>query len=197
MGTRPRLVIDLQGTNGNIYMVIAKARQLVPSDQLDTFINATLDAQRPGANKIYEDMLAIINSHVELVDSSGTYPAYADKATAGRHMNEAAIIAAVDRFNAQLRTLPDWVPCSIDGLYPEFDYPDHSPEIYLALVEDEVRTVKARIDQADESQREPLQQLLTMLVECSIDVQLAGVTLEGDDDPTETPPRSTGDAEPG
>lgn len=74
--SRPRLLIDLQ-QNGNIHMVIAKARQIVPSDQLDRFIIATLDAQRPGANKTYQDMLAIINSYVELVDSSGQYPEYA------------------------------------------------------------------------------------------------------------------------
>lgn len=73
--TKPRLEIDLR-TDGNAHMVIAKARQLVPSEQLDSFINATLDAQRPGTGKTYEDMLAIINQYVELVDTSGSYPAY-------------------------------------------------------------------------------------------------------------------------
>lgn len=77
--SRPKLIIDLRGTDGNVYMVIAKARQLVSSEQLDGFINAILDAQRPGVNKTYEDMLAIINSYVELVDSSGAYPAYGPK----------------------------------------------------------------------------------------------------------------------
>ena len=78
---KPRLEIDLQGTNGNIYMVIGKARQIVPSEQLDGFINATLDAQRLGANKTYEDMLAMINQYIELIDTSGLYPAYSSKKT--------------------------------------------------------------------------------------------------------------------
>lgn len=73
---KPRLEIDLQGTSGNIYMVIGKARQIVPSEQLNEFINAYLDAQRPGANKTYEDMLAIVNQYVELIDTSGLYPQY-------------------------------------------------------------------------------------------------------------------------
>lgn len=75
---KPKLAIDLQGTDGNIYMVIAKARQIVPSEQLDDFINATLDAQLPGAGKTFGDLLAIISTYVGLVDSSGLYPEYAD-----------------------------------------------------------------------------------------------------------------------
>jgi hypothetical protein len=70
-----RLEIDLQGTD--IYMVIAKARQIVPSEQLNDFMNAYLDAQKPGANKTYEDMLALVNHYVELIDTSGLYPPYA------------------------------------------------------------------------------------------------------------------------
>lgn len=79
--SKPRLIIDLRGADGNVYVVIGKARQLVPSEQLDSFIIATLDAQKLGAHKTYEDMLAIINSYVELVDSSGQYPAYGPKKT--------------------------------------------------------------------------------------------------------------------
>lgn len=77
MSKKPGLIIDLKGTDGNIYMVTAKARQLVPSEQLNDFLNEILDAQLPGANKTYEDMLAIIDKYVNLEDSSGTYPDYA------------------------------------------------------------------------------------------------------------------------
>ncbi len=77
---KPELIIDLQATDGNIYMVIAKARQIVPSEQLDSFIIATMDAQLPGAGKTFRDLLAIINTYVDLVDSSGLYPEYADNA---------------------------------------------------------------------------------------------------------------------
>lgn len=76
---KPKLEIDLQGSDGNIYMVIAKARQIVPSKQLNDFINVYLDAQKPGANKTYEDMLVLVNQYVELIDTSGLYPAYSPK----------------------------------------------------------------------------------------------------------------------
>lgn len=97
-------------------------------------------------------------------------------------MNEATIIAAVDRLNEQLRTLPDDVPCSIEEIYPEFDYPPHSPEVYLVLLEEEARAVKAKIDQAEKGRADDLKRLLAMLVECAVVLRLAGVKLESDDD---------------
>lgn len=69
----------MQGTKRNSYVVIAQARQIVPSEQLNDFINAYLDAQKSGANKTYEDMLALVNHYVELIDTSGLYPQYGGK----------------------------------------------------------------------------------------------------------------------
>lgn len=74
--SKPRLEIDLHGTNGNIYLVFGAARQVVPSDQLNRFIEAMLDATKPDAHKTYDDLLAIINQYVELVDTSGEYALY-------------------------------------------------------------------------------------------------------------------------
>ena len=64
---KPALIIDLH-SNGNIHMVIAKARQIVPSEQLDSFIIAILDAQR--ANKSYDELLEIIRQYVNVIDTS-------------------------------------------------------------------------------------------------------------------------------
>jgi len=107
-------------------------------------------------------------------------------------MNEAAIIAAVDHLNEQLLTLPDDIPCSLEGLYPDFDFPDCGPEMYLALLEDEARQVKAKIGQAEEGPQAPLQRLLLMLVKCAVVLRLAGVTTLFDDDQAETvlPPQA-------
>jgi len=74
--SKPTITIDLR-QDGNAHMVIAKARQIVPSEHLNDFLNATLDAQKPGAHKTYEDMLAIIDQYVEIIDTSGDYPQYA------------------------------------------------------------------------------------------------------------------------
>jgi len=90
-------------------------------------------------------------------------------------MDEEAIMAAVDRLNEQLKTLPDWVPCAIDGLYPEFDHPDHSPAIYLALVEVEMRETEGRLMRWTEYDREPFERLITMLMQCAIALKQAGV----------------------
>lgn len=90
-------------------------------------------------------------------------------------MDEAAIIAAADRFNEQLQLLPEWVPCGIDGLYPEFDYPDHSPDIYLALVEVEMRHTEERLMRAEDSEKEALIRLITILMQCAIALRAAGV----------------------
>lgn len=52
-------------------------------------------------------------------------------------MQEVAVMAAVDRLNALLVTLPELIPCLIEGIYPEFGYPDCGSEKYLALLEDQ------------------------------------------------------------
>jgi hypothetical protein len=73
---KAKLAIDLRATERNMYLVIGKARQIVPSEQLNEFISAYLDAQQPGVNKSYEDMLALVNHYVDLTDTSGLYPQY-------------------------------------------------------------------------------------------------------------------------
>lgn len=87
-------------------------------------------------------------------------------------MNEADIIKAVERLNEQLKTLPDSVPCSIDGLYPDFEFLDCGPEIYLATLTDELQDVEEKLMVAPEAS---LQQLREMLIECAIALGKAGV----------------------
>ena len=164
---KPRLEIDLQGTNGNIYVVIGKARQIVPGEQLNDFLRELLDAAMPGVHTTYEDMLAIIHKYVELSDTSGLYPQYG-----GRPMDEAAIIAAVERLNEQLQTLPDSVPCSIDGLYPDFEFLDCGPEMYLVALNDELKDVEEKLAVAPDTE---LQRLREMLIECAVALGKAGV----------------------
>jgi hypothetical protein len=88
-------------------------------------------------------------------------------------MDEKAIMAAVDRLNEQLTTLPDNVPCSLDGLYPDFEFPDDcGPQMYLAVLVDEIQEVEETLLIAPEAER---QQLRTMLLECAIALRSAGV----------------------
>lgn len=103
-------------------------------------------------------------------------------------MHEATISAAVNRLNERLKTLPDWLGCAMEDLYPDFDFPECGPEMYLALLEDEAKQVKARIEQAEESQQAPLRQLLLMLIECAVVLRLAGVEPVLPDEPEEAGP---------
>ena len=90
-------------------------------------------------------------------------------------MNEEQIIAAVDHLNEQLHTLPDATPCSLEGLYPDFDYPECCPEVYLTLVEEEIESVEEKLRQHEGSQDDSLQRLLVMLQECASALWRTGV----------------------
>jgi hypothetical protein len=81
-------------------------------------------------------------------------------------VNEEQIIAAVDHLNEQLQTLPDTTPCSLEGLYPDFENPECGPEIYLTLVEEEIERIEEELRQQVESQDESLQKLHSMLLKC-------------------------------
>ncbi len=74
---RPILTLDLSGPDGNVFMVIGHARALLGGEELDKFNDEVRAAIAPGAGKKYKDVLAIINTYVRLVDSSGLYPEYA------------------------------------------------------------------------------------------------------------------------
>jgi len=91
-------------------------------------------------------------------------------------VDEQAIIAAVDCLNAQAATLPDDVPFSHEGVYPEFDYEPFSPSMYLLLIEEEMRDVEAKIrHEADPDRRRHLERLCTMLLQCAIALRETGV----------------------
>ena len=165
--SRPTLTLDLTGPDGNVYKVIVLAMQLLSRESLERFREAITEATQPTAGKRYQDILAIVNSYVRLIDRSGLYPEYG--------WDQAAITAAVDTLNAQVQTLPDSTPFSLEGVFPVFDEPEHGPEVYLALLEGELAEVDEQIEMSEESQQEPLQRLKSMLLECASALHSAGV----------------------
>ncbi len=78
-------------------------------------------------------------------------------------MDEQAIMAAVERLNEQLATLD--IGCALEGLYPEFDCPDHSPGVYLYLLEEEMKQAETKGNA----------QLVTILMQCATALRSAGV----------------------
>jgi len=164
---RPNLTLDLLGPDGNVFVVIGRARSLLTGLKLEHFNTEIGQATLLSEGTTYKDILSIVNKYTHLIDSSGTYAEYA--------IDEKAVMAAVDRLNEQLASLPEGIYCPLDGLYPEFGMPDCGPEVYLTMVENEITLVGRQIEQALAERREPLQRLLAMLQDCAYALQRAGV----------------------
>jgi len=161
---RPLLVLDLLGPEGNVFIIIARARALLTGQMLEHFNTDIGTAMLIDAGKTYKDILAIVNKYVRLIDKSGLYTEYS--------VSQDAVVAAITRFNEQLATLPDTVVCAIEGLYPDFDNPSIGAEVYLSFVEDEIRWVISLMAQRKD---EALEKLLAMLQELVSALKSAGV----------------------
>ncbi len=166
---RPPLKISLSGEEGNVFVVIARARSLLTGQRREHFNTDIGNATLVEVGTTYKDVLTIVNRYVELIDTSGLYPEYS------KPRDETAIMEAVNRLNELLRTIPDGLYCPIEGLYPEFDNPDCGPEVYLVLVESEITWVSQKLEQALPDHLEPLERLKVMLEECATALRRAGV----------------------
>src|SRR2546425_5451380 len=123
---RTILTLDLSGPDGNVFVVTARTRELLTGLMLEHFNTEIGKATLINVGTTYKDILEIVNRYVLLIDKSGVYSEYA--------VNQDAVIAAIDHLNEQLKTLPDHYPCSLEGLYPDFDDPDTDAYAYMALL---------------------------------------------------------------
>ncbi len=168
MGTeRPTLTLDLSGPDGNVFLVIGHTRSLLTGQMLDHFNTDIREAVRPGTGKKYEDILRIVNKYVRLVDRSRMYTNYA--------MNRDEVTVAIERLNEQLKTLPDDVPCALEGLYPDFDDPDLNEYAYWTLLGREIEDTERDIELVGHDKAELLRRLLAMLRECASALERAGI----------------------
>ncbi len=154
---RPVLSIDLAISAGNEHAVISYAWSLLAVDEKERFRQDVQAVTTPGAGMSYEDVLATVNTYVELVDVSNTHPKYGI---------EQRIFSAVDSLNERINSLPDTLPVHADGIYPEFDDPEYGPERYLALILNEADRVEKSIEQSDAGIRESLVAYRSMLLDC-------------------------------
>src|SRR6266567_9153295 len=161
---RPLLVLDLLGEEGNIFVVIPRARALLSGEALTNFNRELGMATLLDTSKKYRDILAIVNKYVRLIDKSGLFSEYA--------VSQDEVMAAIATFNEQLKALPDTVICAIDGLYPDFDNPQLGASVYLSFVDDEVRWTISILGQRKD---EGYERLLTMLQECASALRRAGI----------------------
>jgi hypothetical protein len=74
------LNLDLSGPDGNVFFVIGSALERLEGEELKDFKKIISGVMAPGTGRRYEDILAIVNSYVRLVDTSGTHPDYAEGA---------------------------------------------------------------------------------------------------------------------
>lgn len=145
---RPVLRADLSENQSDLAPLIATAQELLRGDALEVFQQEIHEVGTPVAEKDQRDLLEVMNEHVELVDISNSYPQYAWKEK---------ITAAVQWLNKQIETLPQNMPCSIDGLYPDFDDPNTGPEVYLNVLWSEVAQTEQLMGQDDGRQQETLE----------------------------------------
>lgn len=177
---RPMLSLDLAGEQGNVFAVIGHARevlQVVSPEEQETFRQEITAATAFGAGKKYDDILAIVDTHVELVDVSETHPIYGrpEHVAQATERYQQRVIAAIDHLNEQIMTLSETVPCGIDGLYPEFDDPDYSPARYMDVLNAEIGSTEGAIEHAHGEQWEAFETYRTMLRECRSALRQAGV----------------------
>jgi hypothetical protein len=174
---KPILAFDAVGETGNVFSIISRTIGLLEGEEREQFQAEIAQATAPGAGKQYDDILAIVDSHVELLDASGTHPVYGntERVDAITQRHQQYITAAVDKLNAQILTLPDSMPVHIDGVYPEFDDPAYSPLRYVAMLYDEMARVNRELAQSDEAQREAWRQYEAMLSECERTLRRAGL----------------------
>lgn len=134
---RPILTLDLLGPEGNVFVVISRARERLTGLMLEHFNTDIGKATLIDEGTTYQDILAIVNRYVRLIDRSGLYAEYA--------IDQEAIMAAIAHLNEQLKTLPDNIPCSLEDLYPDFDDPDTDAYAYMALLMLEIRDTEQDI----------------------------------------------------
>lgn len=164
---RPLLKLDLAGPEGNVFVVIGRAREVLTGLMLQHFNIEVGQATLIALGTRYEDILTIVNKYVRLVDRSGLYTNYA--------MSREEVVAAIDRLNEQLKTLPDDVPCSLEDLYPDFDDPDLNEYAYWTMLFAEIETTEKDIELIGYDKAEPLRRLLAMLRECASALERAGI----------------------
>lgn len=164
---RPNLSLDLSGPDGNVFMVIVRARSKLTGLVLEHFNTDIGKAMLVDEGTTYKDILAIVNQYVRLIDRSGLYSEYV--------VNQEEVITAITRFNEQLKTLPDDVPCSLENLYPDFNDPGCDAYVYMAMLRQEVRDTEWDIEIAGYDKAEPLRRLLAMLQELVSALNSAGI----------------------
>jgi hypothetical protein len=174
---RPMLSLDLDSEQGNVFAVIGHALEVVPPEEQEQFKQEIQAVTALGAGSTYENVLALVDMYVELIDISETHLVYGNPA----HVRDATeryqryVMSAVERLNDQMVTLPETTPVQIDGMYPEFNDPDYAPEAYMVVLNVEIGRVEADIDQSSVEEREALELYRGMLRECRDALRQAGV----------------------
>lgn len=75
--TRYILSFNTLGKIGKCFSSITdKAQELLEGEDHESFMEEINAATAPGAAKVYEDILALVNKCVRLIDTLGNYPQY-------------------------------------------------------------------------------------------------------------------------
>lgn len=163
---RPELRLDLSGGDALPFNLVTAAMKQIEGDELARLNQSVWLATQIGSGATYDDLLRIVDLHVDLVDTSGTFPLYA---------TGSKIIGAVEQLNAHIGLMPAGINSEIEGLYPELDTPDIGVAEYLRLLDDEITRVGATIGW-DYEHMDALYTYKGALVRCAALLQRYGVT---------------------
>lgn len=164
---RPPLEIDLSGPDGNVFNVISIASAHLTGHALEEFNQSIWQNTEVGSGKTYQDILQVVNTYLDLTDTSNLYPQYGA---------ETHISTALDRLNVDLHLLPSGIESEVTGLYPDFSNPNFGPDRYGLLLEAEIRRVEAEVETAKENMAYDWLNLRSQLLACVAALHRAGVT---------------------
>jgi hypothetical protein len=80
---RPKLAIDLSSGDGHWFNLINAARQQLEGDTRKEFNQLMWEATQHGSGVTYNGLLEIINTYMDLTDTSGVFEAYAPRLPEG------------------------------------------------------------------------------------------------------------------
>jgi hypothetical protein len=167
LSLRPLLEVNLNSGDSLPFNLVPMAAQQLEGDELARFNMSVWLVTQVGSGGTYSDLLRIVDTHTDLVDTSNAFPLY------GR---ERKIMGAVEHLNEQIGALPEGVTSHIDGMYPDFSVHEQSPAQYLLHVGDEIARMEYEESQVEGEQRSALEQYRHSLEKCAASLRRYGVS---------------------
>jgi hypothetical protein len=159
---RPLLEVDLSSGDGLPFNLVSMAMNQLEGEQLAKFNMTIWLATQQGSGATYNDVLRVVDSYVDLVDTSDTFTTYGPPGK---------ILTAIERLNTAIGELP--VVSNIKGLYPNGQ--DLSAAAYYRRLWYEIGRTEQIAEQSELDKREALEQYKKAMMRCAAELKRYGV----------------------